>query len=238
MFWIVRTLAVMLSPVTPSPRVAPRVSSPFSYVSVTETLVAELTRRTSRVCPIECKGGETLKGETCVADEMPKAPATASRKKDDEEDENEQERDAQDPRAYGGECHEMTEVEKEGVAEGGQGSGDDHEHDRPSAEKRPERPVGLTHVHVQAPRPREHRAQLGQGQGTAEDEQAREDHPLCDETGDDEDPRADHGAHEQGGAVESGQLAVQLGPHGTASASPARAGTVSAGGELHGGRAQ
>ena len=42
------------------------------HVSVTQALVAELTRRTSRVCPIECKGGETLKGETCVADEKSK----------------------------------------------------------------------------------------------------------------------------------------------------------------------
>ena len=60
---------------------------PSSNVSVTETLVAELTRHTSRVCPIECKSGETLKGEICVADEKPKAaPATASRKNDDEDE--------------------------------------------------------------------------------------------------------------------------------------------------------
>jgi hypothetical protein len=58
---------------------------PSDNVSVTTKLVAELGRHTSRVCPIECRSGETLKGETCVADEKPKAPATASRKNEDEE---------------------------------------------------------------------------------------------------------------------------------------------------------
>jgi hypothetical protein len=43
------------------------------------------------VCPIECRSGETLRGETCVADEKPNekpkaSPATASRKNEDEED--------------------------------------------------------------------------------------------------------------------------------------------------------
>ena len=53
---------------------------------VTEALVAELTKHTTRVCPLECKAGETLKGETCVADQKPEAaPATASRKTDEDE---------------------------------------------------------------------------------------------------------------------------------------------------------
>jgi len=60
---------------------------PAGNPSVTEALVAELTKHTTRVCPIECKSGETLKGETCVADQKPvAAPATASRKTDDGED--------------------------------------------------------------------------------------------------------------------------------------------------------
>jgi hypothetical protein len=63
---------------------------PSDNFSVTTKLVAELAKHTTRVCPIECRSGETLKGETCVADEnpneKPKAPATASRKSDDEED--------------------------------------------------------------------------------------------------------------------------------------------------------
>lgn len=60
---------------------------PSGNVSVTEALVVELSRHTSRVCPIECKSGESLKGEICVADEKPKAaPATASRKNDDEDE--------------------------------------------------------------------------------------------------------------------------------------------------------
>ncbi len=59
---------------------------PSANISVTTELVAELAKHTTRVCPIECKGGETLKGETCVADEKPKAPpATASRRNEDVE---------------------------------------------------------------------------------------------------------------------------------------------------------
>jgi hypothetical protein len=54
---------------------------------VTQDLVTELSRHTTRVCPIECKTGETLKGETCVADKPAEAaPATASRKSDDNDD--------------------------------------------------------------------------------------------------------------------------------------------------------
>jgi hypothetical protein len=52
---------------------------------VTEALVADLTKQTTRVCPLECKAGETAKGETCVASEKPAAPATASRHNDDED---------------------------------------------------------------------------------------------------------------------------------------------------------
>jgi hypothetical protein len=64
---------------------------PSDNVSVTTKLVAELAKHTTRVCPIECKSGETLRGETCVADgkpnEKPKGPpATASRKNEDEQD--------------------------------------------------------------------------------------------------------------------------------------------------------
>jgi hypothetical protein len=55
--------------------------------AVTKDVVAELTKHATRVCPIECKSGETLKGGTCVADQKPAAPpATASRKHDDDED--------------------------------------------------------------------------------------------------------------------------------------------------------
>jgi hypothetical protein len=60
---------------------------PTENASVTEAVVAELTKHATRVCPIECKTGETLKGETCIADEKPTAaPATASRKNVDEDD--------------------------------------------------------------------------------------------------------------------------------------------------------
>ena len=59
---------------------------PTDDVSVTEALVTELTKHTTRVCPLECKAGETVKGETCVAAEKPAAPATASQRKNDDED--------------------------------------------------------------------------------------------------------------------------------------------------------
>ena len=53
---------------------------------VTQALVTELTRHITRVCPLECKSGETLKGDTCIADVKPQAtptPATASKRDDD-----------------------------------------------------------------------------------------------------------------------------------------------------------
>ena len=59
---------------------------PADNTPVTEGLVAELTKHTTRVCPIECKSGETLKGETCIADVKPEAPAVASRRKNDDDD--------------------------------------------------------------------------------------------------------------------------------------------------------
>ena len=56
---------------------------------VTKTLVAELVKHSTRVCPLECRTGETRKGEVCVADEKAQPappPATASRKSNDDED--------------------------------------------------------------------------------------------------------------------------------------------------------
>jgi hypothetical protein len=56
---------------------------------VTKDLVAELVKHTTRVCPIECQTGESLKGEVCIADEKATpapAPATASRKNNDDDD--------------------------------------------------------------------------------------------------------------------------------------------------------
>jgi hypothetical protein len=57
---------------------------PSANVSVTTELVAELAKHVTRVCPLECKSGEVLKGETCVAEQKPDAPATASRKGDED----------------------------------------------------------------------------------------------------------------------------------------------------------
>jgi len=60
---------------------------PADKPTVTQDLVTELSKHTTRVCPIECKTGETLKGETCVDDKPAEtAPATASRKGDDNDD--------------------------------------------------------------------------------------------------------------------------------------------------------
>ena len=58
---------------------------PTENVKVTTGLVTELGKHASRVCPIECKVGETLKGDTCVADEK-KAPAVAAKPKNDDDD--------------------------------------------------------------------------------------------------------------------------------------------------------
>ena len=54
-------------------------------ISVTQDLVVELTRHTTRVCPIQCKSDEMMKGDVCVANERPAPSATASRKSDDDE---------------------------------------------------------------------------------------------------------------------------------------------------------
>jgi hypothetical protein len=61
------------------------VGLPSDNAAVTEDLVSELNKHATRVCPIECKTGETLKGESCIADQKAAAPATASRKNDDED---------------------------------------------------------------------------------------------------------------------------------------------------------
>ncbi len=36
-------------------------------INVTEAVVADLTRQTGLVCALDCKRGETAKGDTCVA---------------------------------------------------------------------------------------------------------------------------------------------------------------------------
>ncbi len=58
---------------------------PTENVKVTTGLVTELGKHATRVCPVECKAGETLNGDTCIADEK-KAPAVAAKPKNDDED--------------------------------------------------------------------------------------------------------------------------------------------------------
>ncbi|WP_249125768.1 caspase family protein [Bradyrhizobium manausense] len=53
-------------------------------ISVTQDLVAELSKHATRVCPIQCKSDQTLKGDVCVANENPASAATASRKSGDD----------------------------------------------------------------------------------------------------------------------------------------------------------
>jgi membrane protein involved in colicin uptake len=54
---------------------------------VTESLVSELTSQTDRVCPLECKNGQVVKGETCVALAKPsEEPVRASHRKNDDDD--------------------------------------------------------------------------------------------------------------------------------------------------------
>jgi Caspase domain len=58
---------------------------PTGNASVTPALVAELNKHATRVCPLECKTGETRQGDTCIADQKPTAaPAVASRKNDED----------------------------------------------------------------------------------------------------------------------------------------------------------
>ena len=60
---------------------------PADNPSVTEALVTELSKHATRVCPVQCDQGQTLKGETCVADHKPEAaPAAASGKSNGGED--------------------------------------------------------------------------------------------------------------------------------------------------------
>ena len=46
--------------------------------AITEDFVSELTKEPGRVCPLECKAGETVKGEVCVANQKSTPPVSAS----------------------------------------------------------------------------------------------------------------------------------------------------------------
>jgi hypothetical protein len=56
---------------------------------VTKDILGELTKRSTRVCPLTCNTGETLKGDVCIADEKsePAAPPSmsATRKNNDDD---------------------------------------------------------------------------------------------------------------------------------------------------------
>ena len=60
---------------------------PADNPAVTQELVAELTKHQTRACPLQCKDGETQKGDSCVVDRKPEDQpvATLPRKSDDKE---------------------------------------------------------------------------------------------------------------------------------------------------------
>ncbi|WP_229174274.1 caspase family protein [Bradyrhizobium ivorense] len=62
-------------------------SSP-SPAEISEDVVSTLSKQTGRICPLECKSGETAKGEICVAADKPAKPTTASRRKHEDEDDD------------------------------------------------------------------------------------------------------------------------------------------------------
>lgn len=72
---LVRYLAIQGQPTDPD------------KISVTQNFVSDLTKHSTRVCPIQCKSDETLKGDVCVAveKEKPAPAATASRKSDQDD---------------------------------------------------------------------------------------------------------------------------------------------------------
>jgi Caspase domain len=53
---------------------------------VTQAVVDDLTKQSGRICPLECDVGQTAKDGLCVANAKPAEPATASRRKDKDED--------------------------------------------------------------------------------------------------------------------------------------------------------
>lgn len=78
---------------------------PTEDVAVTEALVGELAKRTTRVCPLQCKSGETIEKDVCVAVETVKpadqtaAPARPKPEKRQAEREERRSKPAPAPRA-------------------------------------------------------------------------------------------------------------------------------------------
>ena len=98
--------------------------------AVTEALVSKLTSQSDRVCPLECKAGEVVKGEICVAVTKPSAPATASRHKNDDGEDTPARRkpvkrqaEREQPRPARPVAAEAPRARQEAVAPGGGGGG-------------------------------------------------------------------------------------------------------------------
>lgn len=61
-------------------RVATKSTTAGDDISVTAEFVADLTNRTDRACPVECRSDETLKDDVCVPESKPIADSPARRK--------------------------------------------------------------------------------------------------------------------------------------------------------------
>lgn len=92
-------------------------------VSVTQELVGELIKHTTRVCPLQCKNDETLKGDVCVANEKEKPPATASRKSDDEDKPRRKQADREPAHRYEAPRARQQAVARPSIVSGGGGGG-------------------------------------------------------------------------------------------------------------------
>jgi hypothetical protein len=56
---------------------------------VTKDIVADLVKHSTRVCPLQCNTGETLKGDVCIADEKSTpAPSTSTASRKNSDDDN------------------------------------------------------------------------------------------------------------------------------------------------------
>jgi hypothetical protein len=69
---------------------------PTKNPTVTQDLITELGKRTTRVCPPECDAGEILKGGTCVADRKPTEASSPKSRREGRETRREKEKPAQE----------------------------------------------------------------------------------------------------------------------------------------------
>ena len=54
-----------------------------SQVTITESFLSELHGQQSRICPLECPSGQTVKGDTCVATDNSSKPSKSTRQEEE-----------------------------------------------------------------------------------------------------------------------------------------------------------